>query len=155
MSKSKDMIQVVFGLKPYYGQCPLDTAEWNNKYSVKKSVQLAMGDWVGTYQLLQILALYTFQILPASKMPNFHLNKMCESLIYLPAEQHHLFLQTKHNKLSGNFKRISDNFEGKMFIFVLGKGSQLNPIRINLLYIESTLSIVIFSISNNPGIHNL
>ena len=57
--------------------------------------------------------LYTFQILTASKMPNFHLNKMCESLIYLLAEKHHLFLQTKHNKLSGNFKRISDNFGGK------------------------------------------
>ena len=56
----------------------------------------------------------TFQILPASKMPNFHLNKMCGSLIYLPAEKHHLFLQTKHNKLSGNFKRISDNFERKI-----------------------------------------
>ena len=83
------------------------------------SVRLC-GDWVGTDQLLQILALYTFQILPASKMPNFHLNKMCESLIYLLAEQHHLFLQTKHNKLSGNFKRISDNFEGEV-IFLFGE----------------------------------
>ena len=99
--------------------------------------------------------LYTFQILTASKMPNFHLNKMCESLIYLLAEKHHLFLQTKHNKLSGNFKRISDNFGGKQ-IFVLRHGSQLDTIRINFLVTESTLSIVtLFFILNNPEIQIL
>ena len=61
--------------------------------------------------------LYTFKIPPPWKTPNFHLNKICESLIYLLAETHHLFLQTKHNKLSGNFKRMSEYFPGK-FVFL-------------------------------------
>ena len=61
--------------------------------------------------------LYTFKIPPPWKTPNFHLNKICESLIYLLAETHHLFLQTKHNKLSGNFKRMSDYSSGK-FVFL-------------------------------------
>ena len=61
--------------------------------------------------------LYTFKIPPPWKTPNFHLNKICESLIYLLAETHHLFLQTKHNKLSGNFKRMSEYFPRK-FVFL-------------------------------------
>ena len=90
---------------------------WQKSLGKKQVLTRDKLDLDGKEPAFANTCLYTFKIPPPWKTPNFHLNKICESLIYLLAETHHLFLQTKHNKLSGNFKRMSEYFPGK-FVFL-------------------------------------